>query len=181
MLMKPETGFASIVSLLLSTCMPNPVQVVPIPTGIPEVHVTLELRVEGLDDGRYVLTVVAPKGRKSFDLWRDWGPAQRASFYLTGNDSLYVYGMGGDLLISLEKKEASGLFSTNRNIGKFNRLTLIYIGSVDRKKDTDALHFFSPDQQTECAIYTDLATPFLAAIYERNIPACSHSPKGWRA
>lgn len=155
------------------------VETVSIPTGILETKISWQTATDFLDDGRYVITIRNTNGIRSFNMWQDWGPAQRAVFYRTPNDSLFVYGMAGGYMFSVAKGMPHRLVVTRNAMLRFDTHRWQYIGAIDRIENSAKLRFYDPDQQPECAVKSD-DTMLPTVIYKRDIPACPHSPPGWR-
>jgi hypothetical protein len=60
-----------------------------------------------LGEGRLMLKVSTRRGSLRTDLWRDWGPAQRVSLYLTPEGWLVALG-GGGTAIMVDLKSPGG-------------------------------------------------------------------------
>jgi hypothetical protein len=98
--------------------------------------------------GDYYVSVRSPRGHASALMWRNWGPAHRASFYLTPERTLVVlHPGGGNTFIALEPRPLE--FRPRRLPGNDGEWR--YLGAVDRDaRRRSNLRFFAPDEQREC-------------------------------
>lgn len=99
-------------------------------------------------EGRYEVLVATQHGRLRRILWEDWGPAQRASLYLTPEGWLAILGGGGDATIIAIPENARPFEVPRTELQNVRSETWHYVGAVDRANRR--LRFFSPDDQSEC-------------------------------
>ncbi len=139
----------------------------------PADEVTVALPLDGMmarvqvwgntsSEGRFEILVETPKGTERRVLWEDWGPAQRASLYLTPNNWLVVMGGGGDTeMIALSSGSAPRWVPYNQRPRQGGE-DWTYLGAVDRS--VDHLVYYSPVHQRECIpLYGAGSSPYRKA------------------
>ncbi len=88
-------------------------------------------------------------GKTDRRMWEDWGPASRASVYLTPENWLVVaHPGGGATAVTLNSERAPeeiSYFAVKRSPSERWR----FIGTVDRTRQGD-LRYYSPDEVREC-------------------------------
>ena len=120
-------------------------------------------------EGRFEVVVQTPSGTVRDVLWEDWGPAQRASLYLTPEDWLVVLGGGGVArMIDLSAGGAPRVVPSREQLRQKSELWT-YLGVVDRviEKREARLRFFDPSTQPECIpLYGAGSSPYRIAFQD---------------
>ena len=145
--MLPALSLAA--ALGLSGCFVfSPAEQVAVPIPIDDALARIEVWGNTFSEGRFEISVQTRFGAEKHVLWEDWGPAQRASLYLTRDRRLVVLGGGGvaEMIAIPQKAQPRWLPYAERP--KESGDEWQYLGAVDRS--VDHLLFYPPSQQKEC-------------------------------
>lgn len=146
-----RSGFACYVAALLGLAgcgYPRPADevVVPLHANGAEVHIQVWGNTTG--DGRYEVVVTTKSGSAQHELWKNWGPARRASLYLSLDDRLVVLGGGGSAEMFDLTRDTPPRWIPYEHRPKESGDDWRYVGAVDA--DADKLIFYPPSVQPEC-------------------------------
>jgi hypothetical protein len=166
-----------LLALPLSACfLIAPTDSVTVP--LPGLHSKARVEVWGntFSEGRFEIVVTSPEGSARSVLWEDWGPAQRASLYLTPDNWLVVLG-GGSIneMIEIPASAPPKIVPHERRPRDAGD-QWAYLGAVDRGYvgGVVRLKFFSPSEQPECVpMYGEGRSPY--RVQHQESRPCSSS------
>lgn len=108
-----------------------------------------------------VVVVETPQGRLRHEMWENWGPATRASLYVTPEGWLVV--LGGPAvatMISVSDGTPPTLVEEDERT-RTRSEAWRYIGAVDKDERTRRLRFYSSAEQRECfEMYGEGESPY---------------------
>lgn len=108
-----------------------------------------------------VVVVETPQGRLRHEMWENWGPATRASLYVTPEGWLVV--LGGPAVATMISVSGGGppALVAEDERKRTRSESWLYIGAVDKEEKTRRLRFYSPGEQRECfAMYGEGESPY---------------------
>jgi hypothetical protein len=146
---RPARRVSLIVLLSLSSCVfVAPADEVRVPVSVEGVEVRVQVWGNTSSEGRFELVVSTPEGRERRVLWKDWGPAQRVSLYLTPQRALVALGGGGGAEMISVKAGSAPRWVPYPQRPKENGEDWKYLGAVDRS--VRRLVYYAPADQPEC-------------------------------
>lgn len=144
-------SFGACVAALLglaSCAFFQPAEEVIVPLDVNGAAAHIQVWGNTTSEGRYEVVVTTKLGSAQHELWENWGPARRASLYLSLDDRLVVLGGGGSAEMFDLSRDTPPRWIPYDQRPKESGDDWQYLGAVDG--GVDELTFYPPSVQPEC-------------------------------
>ncbi|WAC49650.1 hypothetical protein OVA03_07045 [Asticcacaulis sp. SL142] len=116
---------------------------------IPEMETVVKMQfLPEWDEGAYQLIIHNKSGQFKTKLWSNWGPATRASFYLTPDNNLVVIGSGGNVYaFAIGHHYSPTKLDINKDLNSADGMDWRFIGTTDGR---GSIQFTPASEGKEC-------------------------------